>query len=216
MRGRCGKIDCTLQDLFYQSQEEILGIFLFWNGACPMILNRGNIESTISGYLISVNSIRPPLIQDNIFKYIHSVKRAPLGSGPYKGVSLFEASNRIFSDMLILFGVYELIEKREVGNVRLPFTEYEVSLGVEGDNDIRAKTTDCRLVGEAFNVAKSFFQAKKSSSVKKLKKADADYKLIMFNQDAVTSPDSYIERSAKELLFLPVDTWKYLDVYLNK
>jgi hypothetical protein len=164
-----------------------------------------NAEKELSDYLRLVNSIKLPALHDDVLIFIHSLKREPLGSGPYPNVSLFEASNRILSDMVILFGVRRLLANPSVGDVQLPFTEYEVALGVEGGNDLIAIAGNCRLVGEAFNVAPSFFQSKKSSMIRKLSAKKADYRLIIFNADAVKSPDNYIEKSEPSMLYLPVD-----------
>jgi len=173
-----------------------------------MKLNQTNIEKELADYLRSVNSIELPASQNDILMFMYSLKRKPLGSGPYPDVSLFEASNRIFSDIVILFGVQRLLTNPVVGNVRLPFTEYEVGLGVEGGNDLRAISGSHRLVGEAFNVATSFFQSKKSSMIRKLRTGEkADYRLIIFNADAVRSPDYYLGKSKPSMLYLPVDIW---------
>ena len=170
-----------------------------------MKLNSTNLEKELSDYLRLVNSIKLPTPHGDVLIFIHSLKRKPLGSGPYPDVSLFEASNRILSDMVILFGVRRLLANPSVGDVQLPFTEYEVTLGVESGNDLIAIAGNCRLVGEAFNVAPSFFQTKKSSMVKKLSAKKADYRLIIFNADAVKSPDNYIEKSEQSMLYLPVN-----------
>jgi hypothetical protein len=52
--------------------------------------------------------------------------------------------------------------------------------------DIIAHGNGRRLVGEAFNVAHDFFQAKKLTTLKKVREPDvrADYKVIMFNCNA--------------------------------
>ncbi|GAH53157.1 unnamed protein product, partial [marine sediment metagenome] len=76
--------------------------------------------------------------------------------------------------------------------------------------DLTAISGNRRLVGEAFNVALSLFQAKKSSTIKKLQSdKKADYRLIIFNADAVASPDNYLEKSEMSMLYLPVDIWSY-------
>jgi hypothetical protein len=167
-----------------------------------------NVEQKISDYLESVNSIKLPAPHSDVLKFINSLKREPLSSGPYPDVSLFEVSNRILSDMVILFGVRLLLTNPSVSHVQLPFTEYEVKLGVEGGNDLKAIAGSCSLVGEAFNVARSFFQSKKSSTEKKLQSLkDAHYRLIIFNADAVKNPDYYIEKSEPSMLYLPVNIW---------
>jgi hypothetical protein len=171
-------------------------------------LNQTNIDKELTDYLRSVNSIELPASQNDILMSIYSLKRKPLGSGPYPDVSLFEASNRILSDIVILFGVQRLLTNPMVGNVRLPFREYEVALGVEGGNDLRATFGGRSLVGEAFNVAQSFFQAKKYSMIKKLRTGEkVDYRLIIFNADAVRDPDYYLQKSEPSMLYLPVDIW---------
>jgi hypothetical protein len=170
-----------------------------------MKLTSINAEKELSDYLRLVNSIKLPAPHDDVLIFIHSLKRKPLGSGPYPDVSLFEASNRILSDMVILFGVRRLLANPSVGDLQLPFTEYEVTLGIEGGNDLIATAGNCRLVGEAFNVAPSFFQSKKSSMIRKLSAKKADYRLIIFNADAVKSPDNYIEKSEPSMLYLPVN-----------
>jgi len=173
-----------------------------------MKLNQTNIEKELTDYLSSVKSIELPASQNDILMFIDSLKRKPVGSGPYPDVSLFEASNRIFSDIVILFGVQRLLTNPVVGSVRLPFTEYKVALGVKGGNDLMAISGSRRLVGEAFNVAQSFFQSKKSSMIKKLRSDEkADYRLIIFNADAVISPDDYLDKSEPSMLYLPVDIW---------
>jgi len=114
-----------------------------------------------------------------------AIKREKLVEGPYPGVSLFEAANRIMSDLVILGGVAELLR----GN-HFPFTSYTVEFGNENNNgfDIRATSGKVTLVGEAFNVAPSFFPNKKGSALKKLRRygSDATYRLIMFNDDATS------------------------------
>jgi hypothetical protein len=76
-------------------------------------------------------------------------------------------------------------------NKPFPFDSYTVEFGNEGKNDfdIMASGADKTLVGEAFNVARALFQGKKSSMLKKLRRQGgrANYRVIMFNHDAVAS-----------------------------
>ena len=87
------------------------------------------------------------------------------------------------SDFVILHGVADLLN-----NKTFPFTEYKVEFGNEDRNgfDIRAESNGETLVGEAFNVAPSFFQGKKRTALKKLRKnaVNENYRKIMFNSDA--------------------------------
>jgi hypothetical protein len=77
------------------------------------------------------------------------------------------------SDLVILYGVKWLLD-----NNTFPFESYTVEYGNENKNgfDICATGNGKTLIGEAFNVAQSFFQTKKSTMLKKLAKSTADYK----------------------------------------
>jgi len=173
-----------------------------------MKLNRANVETKLREYLESVDSVELVAPHKDVLTFMHYVKRQPLGSGPYPEVSFFEASNRVFSDIIILFGVRRLLANPLVGDVRLPFDEYEVALGVQAGHDLKATAGSCRLVGEAFNVAQSYFQEKKRRTIKKLRREqEADYRLIIFNADAVKKPTYYVEISQPSMLYLPIDMW---------
>lgn len=120
----------------------------------------------------------------------------------YPSVTLFEAANRIMSDLVILHGVLGLLNCKA-----LPFCEYTVEFGNEDKNgfDIRATAGSSTLAGEAFNVAPSFFQAKKASALRKLRKgaSQATYKVVMFNSDAVSG--AYASRTEPGILQVAVD-----------
>jgi hypothetical protein len=175
-----------------------------------MKLNRGNINEKVSAYLESIRSIALPVLSHDPLVAMHDVKREKLCTGPYPGVSLFEAANRVLSDLVILYGVKRLLEDPVIGSVRLPFIEYEVALGVKGGFDLRATANGYTLVGEAFNVARSFFSTKKSRTVRKLEEEKVDYRLIMFNAEAVKNAEAYMEESDPAMLYLPVETPKKL------
>jgi len=70
-----------------------------------------------------------------------------------------------------------------------PFDEYVVEYENEdiNDHDITATAVQSGklLIGEAFNIAPSFFQGKKTSMLKKLRSTgeSADYKIIVANAD---------------------------------
>jgi hypothetical protein len=170
------------------------------------ILNAENIDSEIRAYLNQVESLNIISLNGSNLEILHRLKREQLRSGPYPGVSLFEAANRIFSDLVILYGVKLLLAKRKIGRINIPFREYRILLGVEGGNDILADSDGRRLIGEAFNVSPSFFQQKKSNMIKKLRMVEkASYRVIMFNDDAVKNPQNYIEKSSEnDVIYVPV------------
>lgn len=182
-----------------------------------MKLNKSNIDNEIISYLNSVNTVDlPESIEDRMI-FMESIKRKPLGTGPYPGVSLFEASNRILSDIVVLFGVHRLLHNPLINHIRLPFMEYDVALGVEGGNDLVATTENKSLFGEVFNVAPSFFQAKKTAMIRKLRaQSGVDYMLLIFNSDAVSEPEAYFEKSEVSMMYLPINIWEYRDKFSLK
>ena len=150
-------------------------------------LTKSNVGGLLQSYADSVEKIGTSIQGQAGRTLLESLKRGKVGSGPYPDVTLFEAANRIMTDLVIYTGVKWLLE-----NETFPFTEYTVELGNEDNNgfDIKAEANNKSLIGEAFNVAPSFFQGKKSAMLKKLKKdGKADYKIILVNHDAV--PETY-------------------------
>jgi hypothetical protein len=83
-----------------------------------------------------------------------------------------------------------------------------VEYGNENQNgfDVRASGNGKSLIGEAFNVAPSFFQLKKTLMLKKLRVADvdADYKLLLFNHDAVAAAYKPTPKKNEFFLFVRV------------
>ena len=115
------------------------------------------------------------------------------------------------TDLTILFGIKELLER----NIEpINYSQYTVELGYfdEGDNDIYAENDKGCLIGEAFNVAPSFFQVKKAKSLKKMYQQRNGNKkiLLIYNVDAVK--DSYSPKMNSGVFHLKVD----LNYYLGK
>jgi hypothetical protein len=135
------------------------------------------------------------------FPLLESLKREKVKTGPYPNVTLFEAANRIMSDLVILHGVAGLLQEKI-----FPFSEYIVEFGNEDKNgfDIRASSPSATLVGEAFNVAPSFFQGKKRTALKKLreKASQETYRIIMFNSDA--PPANYMAKHEPNIFHVSV------------
>jgi hypothetical protein len=162
-----------------------------------------NVEYIIATYLASVEEIGNSLGAHRVLHLLQALKRDRLGAGPYPHVTMFEAANRIMSDLVILFGVKWLLR-----NNAFPFDSYTVEYGNENNNgfDICATGDEKVLIGEAFNVAPSFFQTKKTAMLRKLAASSADYKIIMFNHDAVARGDKPKPSQREHFLFVDVGT----------
>lgn len=147
-------------------------------------ISRENVERLVQDYVVSIEGIGSSILGRTGVPLITELKRGKVGAGPYPKVSIFEAANRIMTDLVILYGVRWLLDKR-----LFPFDSYVVEYGHENNNDfdIEATGDGRKLIGEAFNVAPSFFQGKKSAMLNKLTpdNGSADFKLVMFNHDAV-------------------------------
>ena len=165
-------------------------------------LNAENIHAIKREFEQSLDCLGASIQGKHGVQLLTSIKRDKVGAGPYPQVTLFEAANRIMSDLVILNGIAGLLREKT-----FPFTEYTVEFGNEDRNgfDIRASSPSETLIGEAFNVAPSFFQGKKASALRKLRQggAAARYKLLMFNADA--TPERYSAKHEPGTFHIAVD-----------
>jgi len=161
-----------------------------------------NVDRIIQEFVGSINGIGGSIKGKTGLGLLEALKREKLKAGPYPGVTLFEAANRTMTDLVILYGVAWLLKEKI-----FPFDSYTVEFGNEDKNgfDIKAKASGKTLLGEAFNVAPSFFQIKKSSMLKKLrhKGKNADFRIIMVNHDAVAN--GYAPKSEAGLYYVVVN-----------
>lgn len=149
------------------------------------ILERNNVDAAISWYHDSIADISLPGQHTGV-ELFRTLKRVPVGSGPYPDATFFEAGNRIMTDLVILHGVKWLLE-----NHNPAFDAFSVDYGHKNtqSHDVMSYPVvagEPSLDGEAFNVAQSFFPGKKNSSLKKLrKKSAATHRFIIVNSEAV-------------------------------
>ena len=147
-------------------------------------ITKSNVDELIADYLALVETFGASVAGMSGLRLLKALKRDQLKVGPYPHVTLFEAANRIMTDMVILYGV-----KWIVSTNAFPFETYNVDYGNEDSHgfDLRASENGRQLVGEAFNVAPSFFQLKKTAMLKKLRAPEvaAEFRVLMFNEDAV-------------------------------
>ena len=147
-------------------------------------LSHHNIDQTLAEYVASIEQLGESVAGFRGIRLLEALKRDIVGIGPYPKVTLFEAANRIMTDLVILCGVRWLLK-----HAVFPFDTYTVEYGNDDKKgfDLTARANGLMLIGEAFNVAPSFFQMKKSAMLKKLRNSSvtADFKVVMFNSDAV-------------------------------
>ena len=167
-------------------------------------LTQENIRFSIEEYLFEISQIGSNLPDLRGIPLLQVLKRGETGIGPYKKVSLFEAANRIMTDLVILRGVEWLLHSQQ-----FPFESYQVEYGNEDqyDHDISASFEGQQLIGEAFNVARSFFQGKKAKMLKKMRDSETKEatRLILANLDSVS--DSYKPKLGPREAMLLVDVY---------
>lgn len=166
------------------------------------LLNIKNIEEAISNYESSIEGIGESIADLRGVSLFQCLKRDKVGLGPYPHVTMFEAANRIMTDLVILKGVHWMLRSDA-----FPFDEYLVEYGNEdsNDHDISAQQSGKRLIGEAFNVAPSFFQGKKTAMRKKLRanNGNPDFRVILANSDAIK--ESYAPKVLEKEYFIFVN-----------
>ena len=101
-------------------------------------LNRQNIDSVMQEYVSSIEGTRAVISGLTGVKLFQYLKRQQIGAGPYPHVTLFEAANRIMTDLVILRGVKWLLESQA-----FPFDEYVVEYGNEDSNDHDIRKLRC-------------------------------------------------------------------------
>jgi hypothetical protein len=169
----------------------------------PNILTKKNIVGEIAKYLFDISQVGVSLRGRTGLPLLEALKREHLDSGRYPGVTLFEAANRIMTDLVILRGVAGMMNSTLFSF----FDEYTVEYGSENNNgfDLRANHGECQLIGEAFNVAPTFFPVKRNSAMKKLRDTSqaSTHRILMYNSDAISK--SYKPRHIKGWYHVVVD-----------
>ena len=166
-------------------------------------LHGDNIDRVLADYVESAESVGDSIRGLAGIRLLETLKRGKAETGPYPNVAMFEAANRIMTDLVILYGIRWMLRTRT-----FPFRSYSVEYGHEdnNDHDLMAKADGRTLIGEAFNVAPSFFGFKKNSAIKKLRAstAGADFRVVLCNDDAVQ--DAYVPKPQEREFFVFVST----------
>ena len=98
----------------------------------PRILNKENIDDAINDYRQLLKEIPLEIQSNDILAFLMELKRGKLEKGPYIGISIFEAANRIMTDLTILYGVKDLLNNKILP---IEFLEFEVEYGNENKNE---------------------------------------------------------------------------------
>ena len=118
-------------------------------------------------------------------------KRKKLLFGPYRNLTFFEISNRIYSDLILIDAANHLFEHNKINSIVLCMSN-------KGGNDMVIIDKEGKeIIGEAFNTAISFFKIKMGCELKKFK--DGLRGVIAFNETALDASNTkYFEKKKKE------------------
>jgi len=158
------------------------------------------------------NSQHSLISSSNIYNLINLVKREHYTIGPYKNISLFEALNRIGSDLVLLNGAERLFNG-EIKGI-LP-DKIKLQMGSNRGFDFEVYAQDKIIYGEAFNAAESFCKEKMRQAIHKLadkcKKDNLQTALIMVNDDVKTVLENYNNEREIEMK----DKTKFIKIYCS-
>lgn len=143
--------------------------------------------------------VKPSTIQ--MIKYLKRKNAENVNKiGPYENITVFEAANRIGSDLVLINGIIQLIEDgHEHPDSRITLLLGTRHLKGKGDFWINEKQ------GEAFNVAESFYQSKLDKTLKKWENGHLDYILINAEVVNATTIDFLIRLQGTRII--PVRNW---------
>lgn len=163
--------------------------------------------------LLSENKFPVPDKDSDFYYFIQFYKRKnekePNIIGPYKNITVFEAANRIASDLVIINGLFQLIEEKPY----LKEAKFTLRLGTthvqnKGDFTIHI-SKDNDQEGEAFNVAPTFLKVKLYKTRKKWEK-DTRLRYILINEEAFINENHVIDENSqdkKEPFIFKVKNW---------
>lgn len=155
------------------------------------------------------NPFPKPPITGAYFEMINYLKRKDINNpqkiGPYQNITIFEAANRIASDLVIINGVIQLIQN----NSSLEKACFTIRLGIlheKGKGDFTIHLHNENFEGEAFNVAPSFLNVKLRNTISKWNKEGNQKKLkyILVNDEAF----EFVTKAIDERVFR-VKNWQF-------
>ena len=131
-----------------------------------------------------VNNPFPLSEKKSTYNSIYNLKRKAYTIGPYSGLSIFEISNRLFSDLVVLEGAKRIFEEPSLVKAN-KIKGIKLLLSNKNGIDLKINTDKGTVYGEAYNVASSFFKEKTRYTIKKLNKDNNVKKAVLiFNDDA--------------------------------
>jgi hypothetical protein len=174
-------------------------------------ISKSDLQIVKTDYIDYLNKQPFPQIKSTDYPSVLSnLKRETFSIGPYTGITVFEAANRIASDLTLIEGVLNLFKKKFISHS----ATVKLLLGtmqVDNKGDFSIFDNGSELQGEAFDVAPTFFKAKLYKTITKWGN-DKFLKYIIFNQDCLNDPkcNTYLKNQQKShpgIGFIGVKSW---------
>jgi hypothetical protein len=145
-------------------------------------------------YLKYLEDKKPKEINGStIFELIENVKRSPVEIGPYQKISVFEALNRIGSDLVLLDGAEKLftngIEEKKPIKILLRMSTIR---GYDFEAHFENKKV---IYGEAFNASPSFCNEKMRQAIKKLIDDKEKTGIVFVNEEVKDKIEKYLKEN---------------------
>lgn len=160
-------------------------------------LSQEKFEKAKSAYLKSLEDNSYSIKNaSNIYELINNIKRTPEKVGPYQNISVFEALNRIGSDLVLISGAEKLF-KGDLKGIKPQ--SIQLKMGTTHGFDFEVTLEDGKVVyGEAFNAAESFCKHKMRQAIHKLidknPVADAQECIVFINEEVKTLIEKYVNK----------------------
>lgn len=156
-------------------------------------LNKDQLESLKTSYLDTLEKYPFPQIEDWSYQSVIKELKRDLKKqiGPYMDITIFEAANRIATDLTMMDGILKLfsdgkLEIQDTVKIRLG------TMHISGRGDFTVfRKDESEQEGESFNVASSFFQSKMQKTLKKWENKSS-LKYILFNKDCLSTDKLYL------------------------
>ena len=151
-------------------------------------LKKDQLDSLKKSYLESLEKYPFPQIDDWSYQSVIKELKRDLKKqiGPYTDITVFEAANRIATDLTMMDGILKMfsngiLEIQDMVEIRLG------TMHTKGRGDFTVfRKDESEQEGESFNVASSFFQSKMQKSLKKWENKSS-LKYIVFNEDCLST-----------------------------
>ncbi|MFC2109333.1 hypothetical protein ACFLSU_02065 [Bacteroidota bacterium] len=153
-------------------------------------LSLKQLNSATALYYNSFNSNPYAIPNMDTLEFMLSAKREKITFGPYKNLTFFEMSNRIYSDIVLLEAAQILFKTNKIKSVKLKMSNHS-------GNDIAViDKSNNIIVGEAFNTANSYFQTKMRGELKKFNNNKKG--IIAFNKTALVGNETFFENKKNQ------------------